>query len=142
MIETVRCEKRTDSLHKVYFGRLRNSWTIVDFREIGACLSAFFSGPKSTFRTFRTLRTGILSLLAPITTRGHPFRHKMCCFSCCSGGTRPSPEKVGLEYQCRLMPNPHEAADDGIATIRYYALTGSAIAAAAAPKSKQSKVGG
>ena len=39
------------------------------------------------------------------------------------------------------MPNPHEAADDGIATIRYYALTGSGIAAAAAPKSKQSKVG-
>ena len=42
--------------------------------------------------------------------------------------------------ECKLMPNPHEAADDGIATIRYYALTGSGIAPAAAPRSKQTKV--
>ena len=38
------------------------------------------------------------------------------------------------------MPNPHEDVDDGIVTIRYYALTGSGIAPAAAPRSKQTKV--
>mmetsp|Transcript_18028 Transcript_18028/g.29941 ORF Transcript_18028/g.29941 Transcript_18028/m.29941 type:complete len:245 (-) Transcript_18028:119-853(-) len=46
------------------------------------------------------------------------------------------------EEECKTMPNPHETAADGIPTIRYYALTGTGSAKAAAPKSKQNKVGG
>ena len=48
-----------------------------------------------------------------------------------------SKSKKAATSDCEELPNPHEVCADGIAPIRYYAMTGTGIVDAVAPKSQQ-----